>query len=434
MEMLDINNINKPYNKYKPILINLLVNYYGLQYNEMINKKINDVYIDFSSTPKSDYDYFLYKVGHIPEEIYNRYNNYHIVERQSRQIHKELLMKYLIDKLAIKDYNKIDYKRREFLSLFIDENFSKDYINFNNGYIDSYDAKNLNALSDNSIPNSIKESILNDQKKVIEILNLLEIDIDLSGNILEEIDKYRKDLEQKYKNYIAENSNYGKEMFNNFKNRFGLELSPDTIYCICSIRNPAAGHLYVYDNNNFEHTYNYIRMPITLLLNLGVKAIDVMVIHELIHQIEQNGENVGISIYDDQNTNNIANEIRTQIIAIKLAKQLHELGIFIYDNPYNYGIKGYCDYEYLFPLAYDFFNEYDHFIKECAINNTPNKLDECFGPYWQTYSKYLEDEYQKFLYYVSKDQVKSDFAMNAIASDLINNMKISYNKGRGKNV
>lgn len=433
--MIDIRNPIENYNKYKPILINLLVDYYGKEYSEMISKKINSVYVDFSSTPQSDYNYFLFRVGGaIPKEIYTRYIDYHGIDIKSKEIHKDILMEYLIDKLAIKDSKKVDYEKRTFLSLFIDENINQGYINFMNGYIDAFSSKNLSALNDDSIPHSIKESIINDQNKVEQILKSLEIDINLSGNVINEISEYRKEIEQKYRNYIAENSNYGKEMFNAFKNKFDLELPPDIIYDICSIDHFGAGRLITTDDNNMRRIESYIRVPMSHLLYRGIKAIDVHIIHELIHQIEGSGDYVGISIDDDDDTNNIANEIRTQIIAIKITKQLHELGIFIYDDPNDYKIEGVSDYEYLFPLAYDFFNEYDDFITDCAINNTPNKLDESFGTCWKIYSKYLNDEYQKFNYYLSRGQVKSDFVMNNMVSDLINNMKSSYNKGGVKNV
>lgn len=44
--MIDISNPNEKYNKCKPILINLFVDYYGKEYKEIIKFKLNDLYID----------------------------------------------------------------------------------------------------------------------------------------------------------------------------------------------------------------------------------------------------------------------------------------------------------------------------------------------------------------------------------------------------
>ena len=155
--------------------------------------------------------------------------------------------------------------------------------------------------------------------------------------------------------------------------------------------------------------------------------------HEVIHKIETDKNYVGISIHDDRNTNNIINEIRTQYLALKFTKQLHEEGIFIYDNPDDYNIEKECAYEVLFPLTQNFIDEYEDIISDCAINNTPNKLYEYFGEDWKEFSEQIDYIYYEHMKYFFGTNNIPYINSNDKITELINNMN-SFKKRGVKNV
>ena len=68
----------------------------------------------------------------------------------------------------------------------------------------------------------------------------------------------------------------------------------------------------------------------------------------------------------------------------------------MYDNPNDYKIEGESTYETLFPLTKDFLDEHETLFSNCAINNTPQKLDEYFGEFWEEFSKKINSKLLSF--------------------------------------
>ena len=97
--MINICNISENFNKYKNNIISLLVDYYGQEYYDLINERINSTYIDFSSTPVEDYKYAMEHNNEISSFdkiiIRLRYKLYTDLEKKSRKNNFDLLTKYI---------------------------------------------------------------------------------------------------------------------------------------------------------------------------------------------------------------------------------------------------------------------------------------------------------------------------------------------------
>ncbi len=429
--MINICNIYENFNKHKNIIISSFIDYYGQENYSLIDKRINSTYFDFSSTPVEDYKYVLEHDNEISSFdkiiIKLRYKLYRDLEKKSRKNNFDLLAKYISNNLLITNLSKIKSNEEAFWSLFSDENF-------NSGLIDSFSSKSTDLLNDNSVATCIKESINNDREKFKELSKNLGIDFsNLTPNIVNKYIEYRKEIQENHKTYIAKNSQFGKKIFKAIKSEFNLELCPEILSFISFIENPYAGNIIVKKVNNTSF-YNFIRIPLIHLINIGIKGLDVNIIHELIHKIETDKDRVGISILDGKNTNNIINEIRTQKLAIFITRKLHEQGIFIYDKPDDYKIEGESTYEWMFPLTESFLNEFEDIFSSCAINNDIDKLNDFFGTSWITYSEHINNVYNNNMYFFSRFGKIPNIKLHESVTSMINDMELVYRKGRMKNV
>ena len=434
--MINIIDINDNFNKSKKVIIDVLINYYGREYSEVIKQKLNNVFFDFSSTPEQEYNLLKKhpnKIDNLSKLlILMRYKEFKKIQKISRQTNYKFLMEYIKKELSMNGLDKFNLKSKKFLSLFTDKNF-------NSSYIDAFSSKSISLLNDFSISESIKESIIHDQEKFRKIIGFFGIKPEnLSTNVVDKLLEYRKKIRNNYKNNIVEKSKFGENMIEEIRKKFNIELSPEDIRDIALLENAWAGYICVKSENNVEY-HQIIKVPLLHLMNLGVKGLDVNIIHELIHKIETSGNHVGISIYDDNNTivgtgtNVIINEIRTQNLAIKITKELHELRIYIYDNPNDYKIEGESTYESLFPLTKDFLDENETLFTNCAINNTPQKLYEYFGEFWEEFSKKINSIYYDYMHFFSITHNIPCVNTNDNITELINNMN-SFKRRSVKNV
>lgn len=429
--MINICNISENFNRHKNIIINLLVDYYGQEYYDLINERINSTYIDFSSTPVED---FKYIIDHDSEISFSdktivrlRYELYRNLEKKSRKNIFDLLIKYISDNLLITDVSTLKTNEVLFELLFSDENF-------NSGLIDSFSSKSTDLLNDDNVATCIKESIKNDRKRFNDISEKLGIDVsNLTSDFVDKLIELRKVLQKNHKNYIAKNSQFGKETFEAFKREFNVELKPEILSFIMFIENAYSGSVILKKDNDISF-YNYIRIPLTHLINIGVKGLDVNIIHELIHRIETNKYCVGIAIHDDEDTNDTINEVRTQKLAINLTKKLHGKGIYMYDNPDDYKIEGESTYEWLFPLTKSFIEEFENIFSSCAINNDTDKLNDYFGTSWITYSEHINKVYNTIMYLYSRFGKNPNIELDEFVISMINDMELSSRKGGIKNV
>ena len=428
--MINLININENFNKNKKFIVDILINYYGQEYSKVIKDRLENVFFDFSSTPEEEYNYLKSHTDQVNDLnkllIKLRYKQYEKIKSESQKSNFKALAEYVVNKLSISNFDNINIESETFLSLFTDKNF-------NSGYIDVFSSKSINLLNDLSIADSIKESIINDQKEFRRIVDSLGIKLEnLSADNVDKLIEYRKKLQTIYKSNITQKSRFGKNLFKEIRKKFDIELTPENLSAIAFLENAWSGYISVENEKNIAYN-QIIKIPLLHLINLGVKGLDVNIIHEIIHKIETNGNYVGISIHDDENTNDIVNEIRTQILAIRITKELHQSGIFIYDNPNNYKIEGESTYEVLFPLTKEFFCEHEELFSNCAINNMPHILYEYFGEYWKEFSEKINNIYYNHMHYFSKTHSIPNIKFNDKITKLINNMELFKRRGT-KNV
>jgi len=71
-------------------------------------------------------------------------------------------------------------------------------------------------------------------------------------------------------------------------------------------------------------------------------------------------------------------------------------------------------------------------ISNCAINNTPHKLDEYFGESWKEFSEQINNLYYKNRHYFSANQKIPNIYANDNITKLINSME-EFKRGGIKN-
>ena len=428
--MINLIDVNDNFNKNKNFIIDVFINYYGSDYSDIIKRRLDNVLFDFSSTPEEDYKFMVEHDNQITDLskllIKLRYKNYEKIQKKSKQ----LIMKPLVESiqcLLMNNLEKIDIESESFLSLFMDKNI-------NGGCIDAFSSKSIALLNKYDVVDSLKESILNNQNEFRKNMEVLGINLEnLNAESVDNFIRYRKKIQTEYKKKIVKESKYGKSLYKEIKMKFGVKLTPEELSLIALREYAWAGHYkYVKSENNVIY-HQIIKVPLLHLINIGIKGLDVNIIHELIHKVETNGDFVGIAIHDYRNINNIINEIRTQNLAIKITKELHKLGIYMYDNPDDYTVEGDSTYELLFPLIQNFINEYEEIFSSCAINNTPNKLFEYFGEDWKEFSEQIDYIYYEHMKYFLGTNNIPYINSNDKITELINNMN-SFKKRGVKNV
>lgn len=369
------------FKKYKPVLTEILIEYYGHEYADLIKEKLNNVYYSFSSTPVDDYKYLI---THANEFSYreilmtqSRYFSYKSVEEKTRSICSRILKKKIMECFKIADLKLDSDEETKFLSLF----FKND---FRSSYIDYFSSRSLNILKDPNMPDDIIETIVTNRKRFRELLGEINIKKEnLKPQVVDEFIKCRENIRVEYQKSLVNNCKFGKDIYNGMK-KMSCSLEDGTLVYLCFRTEPCAGT--VYDGKEGVNC-EYLKFPLTHLANLGIKSLDVSLMHELIHKI---GNHKYL----------IINEIRVQMLALKLTKKLHDRGIFIFDNPLDYKLEGESKYEILFPLAYDFLEEFEDLFRQCAIgNNEEDVLENNFGSLIKMYCDYLNYLFESTDYY-----------------------------------
>lgn len=351
--MLTLDTIEKNFNTYKKIILECLINYYGEEYRYEILEKAKYIYFNFASTPDEEYQFLL---RHI-------------------QNHTSTTIKSVLEKQE--EYCKMEKKYK-----FVYSNAIKDALK---------ESKNIESKEVNHFINEMLEKSIT-MNKIKELLKLLKIE-NASLEFLEQTYAICLKIQKDYRKQIVRELSLELQIKEDIKNQFSIDLSDYLLQEITFKTYPCAGNIYSLSNEE-NPVGSFIRIPVIYLLNHNVKSLDVCLIHEIIHKIETNDKYVGISIEDKEKTNHIANEIRTQKLAIYITNILHKKGIFIFDNPEDFQLENDSKYEDLFILTGMFFEEYEDFIKKCAIQNTPKLLEMKFGQTWNLYAKFLNHVYE----------------------------------------
>ena len=388
---LEKNKIENRFYKKKEFILNLLIEYYGKEYEEQIRKKIEAVNFIFSSLPKYDYEFMKEN----PQEFSSYEKAVITLEYKKEQLLEKIFTeearKELLNDIESILETSIEEGKEEFLEIFTKDDFSK-------SIIDSYSTKTSSLEDAQLLPKNVLEEIQKNQIECKEKLQSYHIDIDkIDSNLIDEIIQHRRDKRQEIRASLVNHLSFTREIKEYYKRKANRSFSNKTIATIAYVFHGYAGAIIV---GGIEE-YPYVRVPITYLLSIGIKGIDVCIIHEIIHQVETNKRITGIrsEMKTELGIEDIMNEIRTQLLAINLTKKLHQNNIFLYDNPNDYRIEGESYYEQFLPYTRDFFEKHEKFLADCAINNDRERLLEQFGEPFKEFQYLLDNLYESSVKY-----------------------------------
>jgi len=290
----------------------------------------------------------------------------------------------------------------------------------------------MKLLGRETTPLSVKESIIRDQRHLMKIARELDLGLTepIKSDFIDQLIEFRKQIKTEYEEELGSMVSYGINIYQDFAYIFGFKLQKHQVSFVAFKDYGCAGSIAISLESKL-HYPRFLRLPIIRMINNEVKSLDVILMHELIHIAESDEHQVGIRNHkEEEDVNNIANEVRTQKLAIKLTKELHEEGIFVFDNPKDYAIGGKSAYEWLFPLSYDFIDEHEKFISTCAITNNAKRLESKFGVNWNAYARYLSLLFDDLLEYRKRVTNKINVPLDNTHKDLIASMQLhSQNQG-----
>lgn len=419
--MLDISNISLNFNKYKNIIIDLFVEYYGDGYRQLIEERINKTWFYFGSNPKVEWEYAKEHQELVTDfdSITKEYFTYNKTEEKAYQKYSVKLFKYIMHELNIKK-TKINYPSEAFLRVFFDRNFDL-------GYIDSLSYTSIANYDE--APKSMQEALEHDRECVYECARACNIDSSLfTPEFVDNLNKYRMQIKQEYQEYIVRKSKYAKNLENMLINNYHYPIETADIKHLMFLTEQNSYNMTKSINGNY---YTLILVQVVALKQSGVNYIDLSLIHELIHAVERNLGCTGLDI-DDKYT--LFNESRVQKLAIKLTTILHENGIFIYDDPNNYvNHTTNVVYEWLFPFIDDLLDKYESFISECAINSDIVSFENRFGESCTLYGEIITKAYDEIILTLNASCAYHKYLSDTkelikLMEDNYNNSSINYKK------
>lgn len=415
--MIDITRFNVRFNNKKNIIIKTLIDYYGIEYAKAIKERVSNLIVDFSSMPDAEFNFLIFYNKLLndrsKEIIKSRYKKYHNI---SQNLKEKYFGAFLI---FIRQTLKCENLDTKVLDLFTTSDFGA-------GLIDTI-ADGLTLIGKSETLDYIRDDLSEDVallEKFLARYNLGNISADQADRIIE----FRNWIAFQYKRELIEETGIYDKMIKKIYEEFPSSYSQalNSIVDIAFLNNPTTGRLKCYKDDNIYNMYPYIKMPMLLCLSKNLKGTDCDLVHELIHVVETDGDTTGIFQHNNHNSL-IVNEIRTELLAEKLTRELHKKGIFIFDDPRDY-IIGRSAYSLYFPYVKEFFNKYEDKFTECAINTNPEDLRDCFGDAWDAFCIELTNSFDAFLYFYRKNMEIGTFEINKERiEELINEME-EYNQ------
>jgi len=321
------------FEKYKLIIVNEIVRELGIENEEYIRNVFNDFKIVLETPPMEEYRY-------CKDNLFD----------MSKYYYEYIKLEYLKKKI----YNKVIKELLDnWIEIFIDLNKNNNYDKIeklfygNKQIIDYFSSLNELKLKDSRITSGIKDLIIMSREWFMSIINKLGYKIKtLDSKMVDIFIMYRDIYFDRIiiKNLLEEDNNYIK--------RIAKIINDDNEDVIADLIKKWQSTCFKYVKKNGE-LYRFIYLPINRLKFFGSKTIDVILVHEMIHYIQE--------MCDKEF---ILNEVLVQYKASKIVERLHNRGIFIFDNEDDFKIYGECPYEELYP----FVNKIIELIPENVLN------------------------------------------------------------------
>lgn len=368
-----MNNKKVYEDKIKP-LSSLFINYYGNEYTDKINDNFNNLVYNFNDLFSSSYDV----IDNNPNMFKGLFDNYGYIK-------------------AKEEFNKLFNK---YLDIII--NYLKTTYN-----IDISD--NYHIFFDNYYCTKAIDCIINDDKKLYEFSIKNHISTDNIQEIYKAVHAYKINF---YKDLL--NISYFKNIYKSLNCNFKVYFN---IVVAILERDPFLSRFKDKDNN----IRNYLYYPYISLIK-HTYDIDTGLLHELIHLTESNetkDKELRIGLHC-QNKNKYVNEIRTDLLAIRLKELLNKKILETRDIEYrSLYLKIFREYAY-------FFNEYEKVLSKIAISGDLDKLTYLFSNDWNDFSKRIDDLYYEVIkemkLHDGEKNIKVSFNTSKIHS-LINSME-----------
>lgn len=380
-------------------LIEVFANYYGIKYKDVIASKLNDCLFIFNSNPVDNY----------------LYNLNHEVKFKDK----------IISKIDFENYNII-YKiiRNKYVDMFINDissdfNVSKSVLKdlFINNKIDIFLPYYDELLK--SSPTQVNKNIISQREDVRKFIDIEKID-------LKKYIELRSKYQNKFKEEICARLKFISNIDDKIYNKFKVYLPFSKLYDIAFTKDPFFMNAIADDVK-----INIIRFPIKTIVNRlnennYNESVDVLLLHEIIHLLENTGLSTGINYIDK---NKIINEIRTQKLAIKLTSKLHESGTLLFDKKC-YDVLGISDYEAFFFLCDDVINKYERVFSEVAINNLASEMDILFNENFKAFSLFLDKLYDDYMGYKNVTDEGFTLKIDESIKDIISGIELDKSVAR----
>lgn len=308
------------FEKYKLVIVNEIVREFGIENQGYIRKMFNEFKIVLETLPWEEYQYC--KDNLLDKSKY--YYEYIKLERLKKKIYSNVI-KGLLD---------------DWIEIFIDLNKNNNYDKISKLFygdkqlIDYFSNQYELILRDNKINDKDIAIIIKKRKYFISLINRLGYKIrNLDSKMVDVFIKYR---EMYFNKIIIKNL---LDVDNNYVVRISKIIGDNSIEIINELMKKENPTCFKYiKNNGDEHRFVYL--PVNRLRNNGNKGIDVILVHEMIHYIQE-------IVLEEV----ILDEVLVQYKASKIVEKLHNKGIFVFDKEEDFRINGECIYEVLYPFV-----------------------------------------------------------------------------------
>lgn len=109
--MINTYDITENFNKYKPLLLEMFISYYGEEYRRTILKRFDNVYLNFSSTPDEEYKFWKIRKNELSSYEFNWVKNKYTLYKEEKNQFIEKGIKDIIHYIQVHLYIEKDSKQ-----------------------------------------------------------------------------------------------------------------------------------------------------------------------------------------------------------------------------------------------------------------------------------------------------------------------------------
>lgn len=352
----NIINPDEAFREFKKYLIELYAEDYGEEYRELIEKRIDDTYYLFESNPIDSFNFYknnkklcfgLKKRLRIEREYFDYISNKNRIDKQITKKYKEVLSSYFgtTSDLIDDDFLVVDF-----------ESFSFD---------------SMRVLRSPTTSDENKNSILNRQRKYINLCNLYGVRPITDISVIDKLTRIKKEYEYEEYKRLLEESIWGKRITKEIYLKTGKVIDTKLLGSAMYDNRACASVCQIPTSDG-----NFVRICLfPVMKNYSLGATDKVFFHENRHVVES-GINVSGFASSCSGDYLLINELRTQENAIRDAFEFRRVPLFAnyHESPNFVNV-----YERLFEYCGPFVKNYLFLLNKIGINNDIISLENFFG-------------------------------------------------------